>query len=343
VPETPLPPEPEVTVLVVTCNRAGMLRRALTSLLTQETRGEFHYEILVIDDGSTDHTPQVVAEIQARAGEVPVRYLRQEKRGVAAGRNHGVRGARGKWIAFCDDDEVAAPDWLRKLRHTAQKTGALAVGGRVVLSLPPDLKVKLGPRARRILGESLPGFSPSPDEMSTSNFFFDKSLFNCVGGFAEILRRSEDTDFFWKFRKAGVSLAVAFDALTYHIMPTWRCGEEALLKIALTDGVADAGFLLKYAGGRRLLLALARRLAVVLFRDLPGLLLSRLAGDRTLGLESRLGLWYAQGLGRGALFWTLPRLFPQTRFIREVGIFFPQPGEDHLSLREKFLSTSPHD
>jgi|GEM_PF-2621339 len=334
--------EPEVTVLVVTYNRAGMLRQALASLLQQETRGEFRYEILVIDDGSTDHTSRVVADIQAQAGAVPVRYVRQENRGVAAGRNLGVRCARGKWIAFCDDDEVAAPDWLRKFRQTAQKTGSLAVGGRVVLSLPTDLKIKLGPRARRILGESLPGFSPSPDEMSTSNFFFYKSLFNCVGGFAEILRRSEDTDFFWKFRKAGVSLAVASDALTYHIMPAWRCGEKALSTTALTSGVADAGFLLKYAGRPRLLLALARRLAVVLFRDLPGLLFSWLAGDLTLGVESRLGLWYAQGLGRGALFWALPRLFPQTRFIREAGILFPQPGEDHMSLREKFLATSPH-
>ncbi|MCL6621012.1 MAG: glycosyltransferase [Syntrophobacterales bacterium] len=343
-PKTSPLPEPDVTVLVVTYNRAGMLRQALASLLQQETRGEFRYEILVIDDGSTDHTPRVVADIQAQAGGVPVRSVRQENRGMSAARNQGIRLAEGEWVALFDDDERAAPGWLHELWRTARETGALVVGGRVVVALPPEMEAGLGPRARRVLGETPPrvSSSPSPDELTGGNVLLHRDLLRRLGGFAAFLRRDQDTDFFWRVRRAGLSLAYAPHALTCHVLPPHRWQEAALRRINLMQGVADAGFLLKFGGGPRLLLALARRLAVVLFRDLPGLLFSWLAGDRTLGLESRLGLWYAQGLGRGALFWALPRLFPQTRFIREAGIFFPQPGEDHLSLRGKFLGISPH-
>jgi GT2 family glycosyltransferase len=247
-------------------------------------------------------------------------------------------------VALFDDDEVATPGWLPELWRTAHDTRALGVGGRVVLALPPEVEASLGPRARRVLGESPSrvSFPPSPDELTGGNVLLHRALFRRLGDFAAFLRRDQDTDLFWRARRAGLPLAFAPAALTYHVLPPDRWQEVALRHINLMQGVADAGFLLKYAGGPRLLLALARRLAVVLLRDLPGLLLSRLAEDRTLRLESRLGLWYAQGLVRGALFWTLPRLFPQTRFIREAGIFFPQPGEDHLSLREKFLGTSPH-
>ncbi len=334
----------DVTVLVVTYNRAEPLRRALASLLRQETAGRFTYEILVIDDGSTDHTAGVVAEAVRRAGSVPVRSVSQANAGMSAARNRGVRLARGKWVALFDDDEEASPRWLLELWQTARETGALCVDGRVALQAPPAVLAGLGPRARRALGETLtrPGLAPSQDSMTGGNVLIHRSLFQKVGGFAELLRRDQDTDFFWRLAQAGVPLASAPAALVHHVLPAARCQESYLRHLSLMQGVADAGLHMKYAGLGSLALALLRRLAVVLARDLPGLARSAVRGNQPRVLESRLGLWYAWGLLRGSLFWTLPRLFPQTRFIREVGIFFPQPGLDHLQLRERFLTTTPH-
>lgn len=335
---------PEITVLVVTFNRAGSLARALLSLLRQETRQAFDYEILVVDDGSTDETPEVVAALAGKAGPVTLRYVRQENRGMSAARNLGLRLARGEWVAFCDDDEVAAPAWLWELRQAARQSGSPCVGGRVILAVPPAVLAALGPRARRLLGESPAPLRqpPSPDDLTGGNVMFRRALAESLGGFPEFLRRDQDTDFFWRLCRAGYSLAVAPAAVTYHVLPPERWQEAALRRLNLMQGVADAGLLLRYAGLSRLALALLRRLAVVVLADLPGFVLACAAGDRRRRLESLLGLWYAQGLGRGALFWLFPGVFPQTRFIQASGIFFPQPGRDHLALRRQFLGGSFH-
>lgn len=334
----------DVTVLVVTYNRADQLQRALASLLGQATDGLFSFEILVIDDGSTDHTAKVVADTARQAGSLPVRSAFQENAGMSAARNLGVRLARGVWVALFDDDEEASPHWLLELWQTAQKTGALCVDGKVVLRVPPAVLAELGPRARRALGETLtrPDLPPTRDSMTGGNVLIHRALFQKLGGFAELLRRDQDTDFFWRLAQAGVPLASAPGALVHHVLPPSRWQEDSLRNLSLMQGVADAGLQCKYAGLPSLALAVIKRLAVVLTRDLPGLLLAWVSKERPGLLDSRLGLWYALGLARGSLFWTLPRFFPQARFIREVGIFFPQPGLDHLQLRERFLTTTPH-
>ena len=97
---------PAVTVIIPTYNRAGLLPRALGSVLAQ-TFGDF--EVLVVDDGSTDGT----ADVLAGYDDVRIRYLRQaQNRGVSAARNRGLREARGELVAFLDSDDVWFPDKL---------------------------------------------------------------------------------------------------------------------------------------------------------------------------------------------------------------------------------------
>ena len=84
----------DVSIVVCTYNRADMLGRALESLVRQETHGEFRFEIVVVDDGSTDGT-QVTVQNIAKDCQVPIRCLRKEGRGIAAARNTGVKAASG--------------------------------------------------------------------------------------------------------------------------------------------------------------------------------------------------------------------------------------------------------
>src|SRR3954470_20504421 len=93
----------EVSVVVATCNRAEMLGIALGSLAEQEGLGERGYEIVVIDDGSSDATAEAVAHV-ARRDAVPVRYVYQAGSGVAAARNRGLAEAAGRRVVFFDDD-----------------------------------------------------------------------------------------------------------------------------------------------------------------------------------------------------------------------------------------------
>jgi glycosyltransferase involved in cell wall biosynthesis len=107
---------PAVSVILPTYNRARFLPQALASIRSQTFTD---WELIVVDDGSTDDTPAVIAE-QTRGWPQPVRYVRQENRGAYGARNTGLDLVRGESVAFFDSDDV----WLP--HHLADCAAALA-------------------------------------------------------------------------------------------------------------------------------------------------------------------------------------------------------------------------
>src|SRR5262245_22080838 len=99
---------PRVSVVIPTFNRAGFVREAIESVLAQ-TFGD--WELIVIDDGSTDDTASVVAAF----GDPRIRYIRQENRGEGRARNAGLAVATGEWVSFLDSDDRMLPDNLAAL------------------------------------------------------------------------------------------------------------------------------------------------------------------------------------------------------------------------------------
>ncbi len=97
---------PAVSVIIPTFNRASVLDRAVASVLGQTFTD---FELIVVDDGSTDETDRVLARSGAR-----LRVHRQGNQGVSAARNAGIRMARGKWIAFLDSDDCWLPEKLER-------------------------------------------------------------------------------------------------------------------------------------------------------------------------------------------------------------------------------------
>ncbi|MBU1710567.1 MAG: glycosyltransferase, partial [Proteobacteria bacterium] len=89
--------KPAVSIIIPTYNRSAFLQEAIDSVLAQSYSP---YEIIVVDDGSADDTPEVV-----KAYESKVRYIRRENSGPAAARNTGIKAARSDYIAFLDDDD----------------------------------------------------------------------------------------------------------------------------------------------------------------------------------------------------------------------------------------------
>ncbi len=148
-----------ITVALCTYNRAGMLRQTLETLIALRTNEQFTYELLIVDDGSTDATPDVVAEFAERS-PVTLSYVRQEGKGVAQARNRCVREARGEWIAMFDDDQLADPDWLLALFELAQEKNVRCVGGCRVLDLEPEVVASLPYTSRTVLGEMIAGDEP---------------------------------------------------------------------------------------------------------------------------------------------------------------------------------------
>ena len=98
--------KPCVSVIVPTFNRAWILKEAIDSVLAQNYRD---FELIVIDDGSTDHTRDILHPYRDR-----LTVIRQANAGVSAARNRGIRAASGRLIAFLDSDDLWLPGKLER-------------------------------------------------------------------------------------------------------------------------------------------------------------------------------------------------------------------------------------
>ncbi|MGE5531471.1 MAG: glycosyltransferase family 2 protein [Bacteroidota bacterium] len=119
-----MPQQPKVTIVVPTHNRMGPMLEAVRSLLNQDYG---NFEILIVDNNSSDGTAQQVARLAA--DEPRVRYVYESRPGLTKARERGGKDALGELVAYVDDDEIAPPDWLSKLVRLQQATGAAGVGG----------------------------------------------------------------------------------------------------------------------------------------------------------------------------------------------------------------------
>lgn len=104
----------DVTLLVCTFNRSGDLREMLETALAQETDGSFNYEVLVVDNNSSDDTREVVEGFIAR-GHRNLRYRFEARQGKAYALNTGLSAARGSIYTIADDDFVLPPKWIKNI------------------------------------------------------------------------------------------------------------------------------------------------------------------------------------------------------------------------------------
>jgi glycosyltransferase involved in cell wall biosynthesis len=184
---------PLVSVIVPVYNGSQHLIEAVQSV---ERQGYEPCEIIVVDDGSTDDSPRVIASLGRR-----VRALRQANAGPATARNSGIAASHGELLAFCDADDTW-PD--RKLGRQV---------GR--LQADPELDAVLG-RVRYVAdeGERVPNVQfEDPDAQTLTHVHlgsgvFTRRAFETVGPFDETLRFSEDVDWFFRARELGVKIRI---------------------------------------------------------------------------------------------------------------------------------------
>jgi hypothetical protein len=221
-----------------------MLRDALQSLADLETADCFSYEVLVVDNASTDHTLAVVEQVRSTSA-AEIRYVHEPKKGIATARNRGLREAAGQWIAFFDDDQLADPRWLCELYTYATEYSLRAAGGPVHLQLPAGCHRKLHGYLRMLLGESRLGSEPFAYSLKvspgTGNLMLHRTVFDQVGAFDESFAvRAEDTDLFCRIWRAGIETWYVPSALVHHVTPPARLESDYLQRLSTFMGSSVA-------------------------------------------------------------------------------------------------------
>lgn len=189
---------PEVSVVMPAYNAARTIGAAVSSVLGQ-TYADF--ELVVVDDGSTDETAAIAA---AHPG--PVRVVSQPNKGVAAARNRGIAEAAGELIAFCDADDILFPGHLEALLATWRRQRGVATANAYWL-FPDGIH-----RARTRHKGRFPAVRDQRRAILEQNFvstmaLFPKRLVDDIGPFAEDLRRGEDWHFWMRAVFAGLPIA----------------------------------------------------------------------------------------------------------------------------------------
>ncbi len=211
------------TIQLCTYNRAALLERVLDACFEQ-TVADDAYEVVLVNDGSTDATPEVVERARARATCAFV-TIDQRNAGLAAARNSGIARANGERIIFIDDDVLPLPNFVQAHLESHERLPRAIVRGAAINvenfdDLPP------------------PVWSPvhySANYFWTTNVSVPLETLRAVGGFNESFSEYgwEDIDVGLRLRFAGVRATFNPRALVYHYKPRARSGNvEAMVRQA---------------------------------------------------------------------------------------------------------------
>ena len=188
---------PEISVVLSTYNRGPLLEPALRSVLAQQQPAAPAFELIVVDNNSTDGTRAIVERVAAE--DARVRYVFEARQGLSHARNAGIVQARGAFVAFTDDDVRAEADWLAAIvRAFEEHPAADVVGGRVLPMWPSPPPAWLtrdhwGPLALVDHGEH-PIAITSGHSIGVvgANMAFRRGVFDAVGLFASDFQRVKD-------------------------------------------------------------------------------------------------------------------------------------------------------
>jgi GT2 family glycosyltransferase len=204
----PLPSTtPRVSVVVASYNGSRTLAACLKSLTMLNYP---RYEILLVDDGSTDDTHRITSSFP------DVRYLHQPHQGLSVARNHGIAAARGEIIAFTDADCRADEDWLYYTVGSLLHSDCVGMGGHNFL--PPDD----GPVAAAVMASpGGPAHVMLTDRLAEHvpgcNMVFYKWALEEIGGFDPIYHRAgDDVDLCWRLQQKGYLIGFSPGGFVWH-------------------------------------------------------------------------------------------------------------------------------
>jgi glycosyltransferase involved in cell wall biosynthesis len=300
-----------VTAILCTYNRCHDLADALSSVALSRVSPSIDWDVLVVDNNSTDKTREVVERF---ALQYPGRfhYLFEPQQGKSHALNAGIRATQSEILAFMDDDAKVDPEWLGKLVSSLHDGKWAGAGGRIVPvwpgAIPNWLRVEdpnaLGPFVAFDPGT---GAAPLADPPYGANMAFRREAFQKYGNFLVELGprpgsdiKGEDTEFGQRLLNAGERLRYEPEAVVHHPVPECRLKKSYVLSWWYWHGREEVLRSGPVKGASRLLFGVSPILLRRMFRWTLQWMVSTGAQQR---FYSRCRLWYVTGLFVGCYQW----------------------------------------
>jgi glycosyltransferase involved in cell wall biosynthesis len=246
----------DFSVVLCTYNRAANLPACIGALAAQEGEECIDWEVLVVDNNSSDDTAATVEHLQAEH-PIRLRYAFEPKQGLSNARNCGIRESAGTHVIFIDDDILATPRWLRSYAQTFAEHDCDAAGGRILVESPARLPAWIRPEMMGFLGQQ--DFGDEPCELDGvdrypfgGNMAFHRRALARVGDFdpnlgrkgtgasADELFKGEETAYFRALVAGGGRIRYAPGAeVTHRILP-YQLKRRFFLTIHYNEGYQAA-------------------------------------------------------------------------------------------------------
>jgi len=254
-----------LTVSIQTCNRAESLAATLESMRMLRCPEHADYEILVVDNNSSDHTPSVI-EDYSKVLAPRLRSVFESRQGLSHARNRALQEARGEIVCFLDDDVKVDMGWLEAICDAFIKYSATVVGGRAYLIYPAPRPVWLSPNIEFLLSCLDYGDEPILNiekDLFGVNISVLRQVALNVGGFDVNMGRKdrslasgEETDFLIRIRKSGGIVVYEPRAIVGHIVSVDRLSKRWFLRRAYSGALTHARLSIKNGKAPNLLRAL---------------------------------------------------------------------------------------
>ncbi len=234
---------PQISAVICTYNRDKFIGKSL-ECLAQQSLGKALYEIIIVDNNSTDNTASIANSFIASHPEMNVRYVFENNKGLSFARNRGMQEAQGEILTYVDDDAEAVPHFLESIYHfLKEKPEVAGIGGKVTPVYPDGSepswmnKYLAGFVGRVDFGtEHLP-FDKKMKYPAGCNMTYRKEILQRAGGFNNKLTfRSDDKYIFYQVSKISSNIYYLPKAMVYHNIDQHRLTFENFKRLYLKTG-----------------------------------------------------------------------------------------------------------